>query len=137
MNKIFMFALIGGIIIILVAFFYISIGLAYSGILRNVGFYVREGNNSFAQLHPDLAQYLTLRNLILGSTGLFAGIIAIIGGKISKVTGGILIVIASGISIVAFGILGIIPFALLLVSGVLALREKPELQQTTVTKLTQ
>ena len=132
MTKIFVLAIVGGIIAFLVAFFYISFGIAYTDILKSFGFFVTDGEYSFAQMHPDIAQYMAIRYFIYGSVGLSAGIIGIIGGRVSKVKGGILLVVASGISILAFGYLGIISFVLFLISGVFAFKEKPTLQQTTV-----
>jgi hypothetical protein len=132
MNKIFVLALIGGIIAILLSFFFIAVGLAFSGILRSVGFYVSEGTYSSAQTHPYVDLFVATKNLIYGSIGLFAGIIGIIGGKISKVKGGILLVVASGISVLALGYLGIISFVLLLISGLLALSLRPTPQITSL-----
>ena len=54
MNKMFVLALIGGIIAILVTFVYIAVGLAYGGILRSLGFYVNEGAYGSARSNPRL-----------------------------------------------------------------------------------
>jgi hypothetical protein len=130
MNKIFVLALVGAVITILVSLFDIYVGLALSNVLKSFGIYVRDGTYSFAQLHPDIARFETTLNLAYGSVGLFAGIIGIIGGKISKFKGGILLVIAGAVSFIAIGLIGIIPFILLLTSGILAFREKPAEMQT-------
>jgi len=125
MNKIFVMALIGAVIIILLASFNVLIGLANSDALKNYGLYVREGKYDFAQINPEAARYETIINLVYGSVGLFAGAIAIIGGRARKVTGGVFMLVACAISLYFYTLWGTVPFALLLTGGILTLRETP------------
>ncbi len=124
MKKVFALALSGAVIIILVGLFFVSIGIAYSGVLKNIGFTVTEGVNSVADIHPDLATYETIRYGNYGALGLFAGAMGLIGGRIANVKGGTLLIISSVISIGAFVWWGFIPFALLLASGILAITQR-------------
>ncbi len=131
MNRVFVLALAGAVIIILVALFFVSVGVAYSGVLSNFGFTVTEGKYSFADLHPDIARYETIRYSIYGALGLSAGAMGLIGGRIGKVKGGIVLIVSSVISIGAFALWGLVSFVLLLASGIMAITQRSTARQET------
>ncbi len=115
--------LIGGIFAVLFGIGYVFLGLIFSGILRNFGIYATTGSNIISQ---QWVSHFVINNYIFGGIGLTAGILGIVGSTIEgKPHGGILMVIASILSLITLGYLGALPFILLLIGGILTLRQKP------------
>ena len=137
MNRVFALAIAGSVIIFLVALFFISIGIAYSGVLSSMGFSVMSGEYSFDILHPDIAMEMMVRYAIYGAFGLTAGILGLVGGRISNLKGGILLITAGVISVGAFQLVwGIASCVLFIIGGIIAITKRPliPLETTNITQ---
>jgi len=67
--------------------------------------------------------------------GILGGAMGLVGGAIGKKIGGVLLIVGSFLSLIAGGLFGILPFILLLIGGILALKEKIAGEKTSATTI--
>lgn len=106
----FVLGILGGIFGILIGF----------GVLLFAGLTESFEEVGFLEPSGEVQQLYTQAGVAI-----FGGILGIAGGAIGRKIGGALLIVGSIMTLLGAGAFGVLPFVLLIIGGVLALREKP------------